>query len=220
MTLVHLAEAGDVDGVLRELAALTSDERAAQAEALEARRVPRRAGWYRVPAEERDAQLAAELGCRTGPVAAADWILKTENGANSFFACGAWMLDVVNLHPVAWRAELAAQLADRSTPGMNVRSDLVGHLVHDRSMRHCSTYAPGVCPRADRKCLDSFARETLVAAARVSVVQGVPVGRGHMPGRRARPDHASRPARSRTAPPGGGPARRVRTGRAEGRRCC
>jgi hypothetical protein len=131
MTLVQLAESGDVDGVLRELGALAPDERAAQAETLEARRAPLRAGWYRVPAEERDAQLAAELGCRTDPVAAADWILQTENGANSFFACGAWMLDVVNLHPVAWRAELAAQLADRSTPGMNVRSDLVEHLVHD-----------------------------------------------------------------------------------------
>ncbi|MFI5679105.1 DUF6493 family protein [Streptomyces cellulosae] len=131
MTLVQLAEAGDVDGVLRELAALTPDERAAQAEALEARRAPLRAGWYRVPAQERDAQLAAELGCRTDPEAAADWIMQNENGANSFFPCGAWMLDVVNLQPVAWRAELAAQLADRLPPGMAVRSDLVEHLVHD-----------------------------------------------------------------------------------------
>ncbi|MFG2703068.1 hypothetical protein [Streptomyces sp. NPDC048386] len=49
---------------------------------------------------------------------------------------------------------------------------------------------------------------------------GGPVGRGHMPERRARPDHASLPAMSRTAPAGGGPARRVRTERAEGRRCC
>lgn len=131
MTLVQLAEAGDVGAVLRELGALTPDERAAQTEALEARRAPMRAGWYHVPEEERAAQLAAELGCRISPVAAADWILRSENGANVLFACGAWMLDVVNLHPVAWRAELAAQLADRSTPGESVRSDLVEHLVHD-----------------------------------------------------------------------------------------
>ncbi|MBV1938993.1 hypothetical protein KUF83_20900 [Streptomyces sp. BV286] len=133
MTLVQLAEAGDVGGVLRELGSLTPDERAAQAEALEARRAPMRAGWYHVVEEQRTAQLAAELGCRTDPVTAADWIVRPENGAESLFLPlgGAWMLDVVNLHPVAWRAELAARLADRSTPGKTVRSDLIEHLVHD-----------------------------------------------------------------------------------------
>jgi hypothetical protein len=119
--------------VLRELGALTPDERAAQTEALEERRAPMRAGWYHVPEEEKAAQLAAELGCRTDPVAAADWILKPENGASVLVLPlgGAWMLDVVNLQPVAWRAELAACLADGSTPGNTVRSDLVEHLVHD-----------------------------------------------------------------------------------------
>ncbi|NEA61606.1 hypothetical protein [Streptomyces sp. SID12488] len=133
MTLVQLAEACDVEGVLRELGALTPDERAAQAEALEARRAPMRAGWYHVPEHEKAAQLAAELGCRTDPGAAADWILRHENGSNvgRLPLGGVWMLDVVNLHPVAWRAELAAQLADRSTPGESIRSDLVEHLVHD-----------------------------------------------------------------------------------------
>ncbi|HET6858545.1 MAG TPA: hypothetical protein VFH94_15825, partial [Streptomyces sp.] len=133
MTLVHLAEAGDVGGVLRELGALTPDERAAQAEALEARRAPMRAGWYHVPEEEKAAQLAAELGCRTDPAAAADWILRPDNGANVVHLPldGVWMLDVVNLHPAAWRAELAALLADRSSPGKAIRSDLVEHLVHD-----------------------------------------------------------------------------------------
>ncbi|MET9563914.1 DUF6493 family protein [Streptomyces tauricus] len=133
MTLVQLAEAGDVGGVLRELGTLTPDERAAQAEALEARRAPMRAGWHQLPQEERAAQLAAELGCRIDPVAAADWILRPENGGDLLFLPlgGAWMLDVVNLHPVAWRAELAARIADRSTPGQTVRSDLVEHLVHD-----------------------------------------------------------------------------------------
>ncbi|NNN29632.1 hypothetical protein HLK59_04525 [Streptomyces sp. S3(2020)] len=135
MTLVQLAEAGDVSGVLRELGTLTPDERAAQAEALEARRAPMGADWRHVPEKERAAQLAAELGCRTDPVAAADWILRPGYGANPLFLPlhGVWMLDVVNLHPVAWRAELAAQLGERSThvPGMIFRSDLVEHLVHD-----------------------------------------------------------------------------------------
>ncbi|MGW3651444.1 hypothetical protein [Streptomyces sp. NPDC000878] len=133
MNLVHLAEAGDVEAVLRELGALAPDERAAQAEGLEARRAPLRAGWYHVPEAEKAAQLAAELGCRTDPAAAADWILQPENGSNVVVQPlgGAWMLDVVNLHPVAWRAELVAQLADRWTPGKCIRSDLVEHLVHD-----------------------------------------------------------------------------------------
>ena len=133
MTLVQLAEACDIEGVLRELGALTPDERAAQAEALEARRAPMRAGWYHVPEQEKAAQLAAELGCRTDPVVAAEWILRHENGSNvgRLPLGGVWMLDVVNLHPVAWRAELAAQLADQSTPGESIRSDLVEHLVHD-----------------------------------------------------------------------------------------
>ncbi|MER5197262.1 DUF6493 family protein [Streptomyces sp. NPDC002755] len=133
MTLVPLAEAFDVEGVLRELGTLTPDERAAQAEALEARRATLRSDWYHRPEEEKAAQLAAELGCRTDPVAAADWILRPENHGNAIRLPlgGAWMLDVVNLQPVAWRAELAMQLADRSTPGKSIRSDLVEHLVHD-----------------------------------------------------------------------------------------
>ncbi|MFF3378422.1 DUF6493 family protein [Streptomyces sp. NPDC002680] len=134
MNLVHLAEAGDVDAVLRELAALTPDERAAQAEALEVRRATLRAGWFHdVPEERKAAQLAAEFGCRTDPAAAADWILRPENDRHAVRLPldGVWVLDVVNLHPVAWRAELAAQLADRLTPGQGLRSDLVEHLVLD-----------------------------------------------------------------------------------------
>lgn len=133
MNLVHLAEAGDVEGVLRELGALTPDGRAVQAEALEERRAPLRAGWYHVPEEEKAAQMAAELGCRTDPLAAAEWILRSENGANTVVLPlgGVWMLDVVNLQPVGWRAELAARIAELSTPGNTVRSDLVEHLVHD-----------------------------------------------------------------------------------------
>ncbi|MFJ9708788.1 DUF6493 family protein [Streptomyces sp. NPDC101234] len=133
MKLVHLAEAFDVEGVLKELGALTPDERAAQTEALEARRATLRADWYHRPDEEKAAQLAAELGCRTDPVAAADWIQEWEPRAwwVHLPLAGAWVLDVLNLHPMAWRAELAARLAERLTPGCSARADLVEHLVHD-----------------------------------------------------------------------------------------
>ncbi|MGW1713823.1 hypothetical protein [Streptomyces sp. NPDC002156] len=134
MNLVHLAEAGDVEAVLRELAALTPDERAAQAEALEARRAALRPGWFHDVTEEgKAAQLAAEFGCRTDPAAAAEWILRPENDRHAVRLPldGVWVLDVVNLHPVDWRAELAAQLAERLTPGQGLRSDLVEHLVLD-----------------------------------------------------------------------------------------
>ncbi|MEU9339901.1 hypothetical protein AB0D74_01570 [Streptomyces sp. NPDC048278] len=86
MRLVRLAAAADVKGVLRELGALTPDERAAQAEALEERRATMRAGWFHCPEEEKAAQLAAELGCRNHPVAAADWILQPETAQ----ACSAF----------------------------------------------------------------------------------------------------------------------------------
>jgi hypothetical protein len=130
MTLIHLVEAGDVEGVLRELAALTPDERAAQVEALEDRRAQTPAGWHTCPEGERDAQLAAELGCRTDPVAAAEWILREHHLTFYPPHRGAWILDVVDLYPAAWRAELVAQLAERSTPGKTVRFDLLDHLVH------------------------------------------------------------------------------------------
>ncbi|WP_105968676.1 DUF6493 family protein [Streptomyces geranii] len=133
MNLFHLAGSGDVEEVLRELATLTPAERAAQADALEARRAPMRVAWYHVPEDQKAAQLAAELGCRTDPDGAAEWILRPENGSNTVVLPlgGAWMLDVVNLQPLAWRAELAARLAERSVPGKAIRSDLVEHLVHD-----------------------------------------------------------------------------------------
>ncbi|MEW1720924.1 hypothetical protein [Streptomyces sp. NPDC093109] len=65
--LIHLAEACDVEGVIKELGALTPDERAAQADALTARRATLEDEWIWRPEDERAAQLAAELGCRTTP---------------------------------------------------------------------------------------------------------------------------------------------------------
>ncbi|MFD7502268.1 hypothetical protein [Streptomyces sp. NPDC059850] len=132
MSLVELAEACDVEGVLRELGALTPDERAAQTEALEARRELLRDGWYRRPEEEKAAQLAAELGCRTDPASAAEWILRDENDSAALVLPlrSAWMVDVVNLHSVTWRAELAARIAENA-PGHAAGFDLAEHLVHD-----------------------------------------------------------------------------------------
>lgn len=139
MALVHLAKAGDVEGVLRELGALTPQERAAQAEALEAWRASTELmqdpyWWQNAPDRELVvASYAAELGCRTDPMAAADWLLERRNGAGEgdLFLDGTWILDVLNLHPVTWRAELAAQLAERMDHWSSSRADLVEHLIHD-----------------------------------------------------------------------------------------
>ncbi|MFS8197304.1 DUF6493 family protein [Streptomyces sp. CWNU-52B] len=128
MKLVQLAEAGDVAGVLRELGALTPVERAAQTEALAARRATAQPNWPYMSEEERAAQLAAELGCRTDPEAAADWIAKNcQQEATNVPLEGAWVVEAVNLHPVAWRAELAARLAERPRPPAR----LVEHLVRE-----------------------------------------------------------------------------------------
>ncbi|MFJ8923539.1 DUF6493 family protein [Streptomyces sp. NPDC102415] len=131
MRLVHLAEAGDVEGVLEELSALTPQERAAQCNTLEERRARIRADWGRCPDEVRDAQLAAELGSRTDTVAAADWMVRGENTWTYSPRNVSWLLDVVNLQPAAWQAELVAQLAERLTPERTFRFDLLEHLVHD-----------------------------------------------------------------------------------------
>ncbi|WP_328493367.1 DUF6493 family protein [Streptomyces sp. NBC_00414] len=127
MKLVQLAEAADVEGVLRELGALTPDGRAAQTETLAARRATVQAGWPHLSDEEKAAQLAAELGCRTAPATAADWIQENCPWEENLPLGGAWVVDVLNLHPVVWRAELAAELAERPRPPAR----LVEHLVRD-----------------------------------------------------------------------------------------
>ncbi|MER6441582.1 DUF6493 family protein [Streptomyces sp. NPDC001185] len=132
MRLVELAASLNVDEVVRELSALTPDERAAQAQATEARRALLRPCWYYRSEEEKASQLAAELGCRTDPKSAAEWILRNENGsaAVELPLGGAWMIDIINLHSVTWRAELAARIAERPS-GHTARFDLVEHLILD-----------------------------------------------------------------------------------------
>ncbi|WP_151481152.1 DUF6493 family protein [Streptomyces albicerus] len=133
MRLVERAEAGDIAGVVRELGALTPDRRAASTAALAARREAMKPDWHRRTEEERVAQLAAELGCRVTPEDAADWLLRHENGGrhNDLPLGGAWLVDVLNLHPVVWRAELVARLDERTTSGANSRYSVLEHLVRD-----------------------------------------------------------------------------------------
>ncbi|MDN3271586.1 DUF6493 family protein [Streptomyces sp. MA15] len=130
-SLVRLAEAGDVEGVLKALAALTPQERAAQAGALEERRARIRAGWGACSDEMRNAQIAAELGCLTDPAAAADCLLQGANVWALSTRSIPWLLDVVNLRPVAWRAELVTRLAERLRPEETVRFDFLEHLLYD-----------------------------------------------------------------------------------------
>ncbi|CAL9448836.1 DUF7824 domain-containing protein [Streptomyces sp. enrichment culture] len=130
-SLVHLAEAGDVEGVVKALAALTPQERAAQAVALEERRARIRAGWGACSDELRNAQIAAELGCLTDPEAAADCLLQGTNLWALSSRSIPWLLDVVNLQPVAWRAELVTRLAERLRPEETVRFDFLEHLLYD-----------------------------------------------------------------------------------------
>lgn len=130
---MELAEACDVAGVVRELGTLTPEQRAAHAAALEARRGAMRADWLTRSVAERTAQFAAELGCRVSPEAAAAWLLDHENGAvpGNFSLENAWTVDILNLYPVEWRAELAAQLIEQGTRRRNSRFPLIEHLIRD-----------------------------------------------------------------------------------------
>lgn len=65
MNLIGLAEAGDLAGVVRELGALTPEQRASFAAPLEARsEAMAPEGWLRYTTERRAAVSSAELGCR------------------------------------------------------------------------------------------------------------------------------------------------------------
>ncbi|PSM43202.1 hypothetical protein C6Y14_13755 [Streptomyces dioscori] len=123
MKLVELVEAGDVAGVVRELGTLRPEQRGACAAGLTAHReaISRRANT----AEVRAALFAAELGCQVTPEAAAAWLLTYR-----YFKVDTWTVDVLDLHPVAWRAELAARLGESATASDTVYT-VTEHLVHD-----------------------------------------------------------------------------------------
>ncbi|MDQ0948288.1 hypothetical protein QFZ24_002211 [Streptomyces phaeochromogenes] len=123
MKLVELVEAGDVAGVVRELGALTPDQRAACAAELTAffEVIARRENTE----EERIALCAARLGCQVTPEAMAVWIR-----SHAYFTMDAWTVDLLNLYPVAWRAELAAHLGERATNAGAVFA-VTEHLVRD-----------------------------------------------------------------------------------------
>ena len=123
MKLVELVEAGDVAGVVRELGELTPDQRGACAAELTAlfEAIARRENTQ----EERIALCAARLGCQVTPEATAVWIR-----SHAYFTMDAWTVDLLNLYPVAWRAELAAHLGERATTAGAVFA-VTEHLVRD-----------------------------------------------------------------------------------------
>ncbi|GAB3456834.1 DUF6493 family protein [Streptomonospora sediminis] len=117
MNLLELVDAGDTAGVLRELEAMTPDQRAAYAPELAARREALITGpnWWMVEYNgnvHETARCTAELGCRTTPQAAAAWLAAHQLQP----ATPDWMLDVVNLYPTAWRIELVTQVVAQASP--------------------------------------------------------------------------------------------------------
>ena len=109
-----LVRAGDTDGVAAALASLTPEQRRAELPALRERRKELRGRWT----GNRDhwtALLVAGAGCHTAPSAAADWL-----AGPVFESMAGWnsprLREVVDAQPAAWRAEVAARLADRPAP--------------------------------------------------------------------------------------------------------
>lgn len=123
MKLVERVTAGDVAGVVRELGALTPDQRGACAAGLTAlfETIARRENTV----EERIALFAARLGCQVTPEATAAWIR-----TYPYFTMDAWTVDLLDLYPVAWRAELVAHLGERATTAGAVFA-VTEHLVRD-----------------------------------------------------------------------------------------
>ncbi|MFD3377835.1 MULTISPECIES: DUF6493 family protein [unclassified Streptomyces] len=123
MKLTELVEAGDVAGVVRELGALTPDQRGACAAELTTlfEVIARRENTQ----EQRIALFAARLGCQVTPEATAAWIR-----SHAYFTMDTWTVDLLNLYPVAWRTELVAHLGERATTAGAVFA-VTEHLVRD-----------------------------------------------------------------------------------------
>ncbi|WP_416960362.1 DUF6493 family protein [Streptomyces sp. Agncl-13] len=106
MRLLELVEAGDLAAVVGELGTLTPEQRAGYAKDTADLREAIQETRYQRPQDEVAARYAADLGCQVTPGATADWIARHRNAIPS----GAWTVDVLDLYPVAWRAELIARL--------------------------------------------------------------------------------------------------------------
>ncbi len=132
-----MVEDGDVRAVLRELAGLTPAERGRGRTALQERRSSMGAtDWRARPVDEwqdeRIAQLAAELGCVKDARAAGAW-LRRDTNAMPLAVLGwehEWLPEVLNLRPVAWRAELIGPLASALERGSGA-FPLIERLVRD-----------------------------------------------------------------------------------------
>jgi hypothetical protein len=113
MNLIELAEAGDTDGVLRELGALTPAERAAHAGTLAARAEAMAAARDEYTDEQRDALRLAELGCQASPEDAAEWLLRNDPRYPTYRPYPGYgrLAEVVYQYPADWQAELVARLA-------------------------------------------------------------------------------------------------------------
>ncbi|MER7441597.1 DUF7824 domain-containing protein [Micromonospora avicenniae] len=115
MSLIELAKAGDVTGVLRELAALTPEQRAAHAPDVEALFAAMdRNDWWKLSEEQRVAMHTAQLGCWVTPEAAAAGLRKPTFEIRREALVP--MADVLNLYPAAWQAELVAQISEQEAP--------------------------------------------------------------------------------------------------------
>ncbi|MFJ9243672.1 DUF6493 family protein [Streptomyces sp. NPDC101776] len=109
MKLLELVETGDIAAVVGELRTLTPEERAAYAEDTAALREAIQATRYERPEDEVAARYVADLGCQVTPDAAAGWLTRHGHAIRP----DAWAVDVLELSPVTWRAELVARLVGK-----------------------------------------------------------------------------------------------------------
>lgn len=129
MKLMALVEAGDVPGVLRALGELSAEQRAAQLPELNTRYEEMGfPGWMELTDEQSVALAGALLGCQVTPDAAARHL---HSGVRYVPPHDDWMIDVVDLFPVAWRTELVARLDEevRKRSGSQRLHLVVDHIV-------------------------------------------------------------------------------------------
>nr|WP_228389905.1 DUF6493 family protein [Streptomyces smaragdinus] len=130
---MELVDAGDADGVLRELGLLTLEQRAAYAADL----VPRTEAvveydrWKEQTLGQKVALMRARLACQESPKAAVAemlrvrWVPRVEMGDE---ACG--LLPVLDLFPVEWRVEFVSEVSEQFPAGTSsLHYPLCEHIV-------------------------------------------------------------------------------------------